>query len=70
MGGGALAGAEPDEKIIDDHLAVQAIIRSYQVTNRVHCVLIANLSVNVDFVVSAFILIFPTLIRLWRCIGI
>lgn len=31
MGGGALAGAEPDEKIIDDHLAVQAIIRSYQV---------------------------------------
>lgn len=32
LGGGALAGAEPDEKIIDDHLAVQAIIRSYQVT--------------------------------------
>lgn len=32
MGGGALsAGAEPDEKMIDDHLAVQAIIRSYQV---------------------------------------
>lgn len=31
IGGGALAGAEPDEKIIDDHLAVQAIIRSYQV---------------------------------------
>lgn len=32
LGGGAVAGAEPDEKIIDDHLAVQAIIRSYQVT--------------------------------------
>lgn len=32
MSGGALsAGAEPDEKMIDDHLAVQAIIRSYQV---------------------------------------
>lgn len=29
----ALAGVEPDEKTIDDHLAVQAIIRSYQVTN-------------------------------------
>lgn len=31
-GGTALArGAEPDEKTIDDHLAVQAIIRSYQI---------------------------------------
>jgi hypothetical protein len=30
MGGNALGG-QVDEKIIDDHLAVQAIIRSYQV---------------------------------------
>nr|AHB50494.1 oxoglutarate dehydrogenase [Mayetiola destructor] len=30
MGGAGFAGVEPDEKIIDDHLAVQAIIRSYQ----------------------------------------
>ncbi|XP_037040337.1 2-oxoglutarate dehydrogenase, mitochondrial isoform X1 [Bradysia coprophila] len=29
-GGSALSRAEPDEKTIDDHLAVQAIIRSYQ----------------------------------------
>lgn len=29
--GGGLGRAEPDEKTIDDHLAVQAIIRSYQV---------------------------------------
>lgn len=35
-GGGGYAGlarAEPDEKTIDDHLAVQAIIRSYQVSS-------------------------------------
>lgn len=31
-GYGGLARAEPDEKTIDDHLAVQAIIRSYQVS--------------------------------------
>lgn len=31
--GGGLGRAEPDEKTIDDHLAVQAIIRSYQVKN-------------------------------------
>jgi hypothetical protein len=30
-GGGALAGGRVDDKLIDDHLAVQAIIRSYQV---------------------------------------
>lgn len=30
-GGGAVSTVEPDEKTIDDHLAVQAIIRSYQV---------------------------------------
>lgn len=30
-GGGHAATVEPDEKTIDDHLAVQAIIRSYQV---------------------------------------
>ncbi|XP_034656821.1 2-oxoglutarate dehydrogenase-like, mitochondrial isoform X1 [Drosophila subobscura] len=30
LGGGAVAGAAPDSKTIDDHLAVQAIIRSYQ----------------------------------------
>jgi len=30
LGSSALAGIEPDEKTIDDHLAVQAIIRSYQ----------------------------------------
>lgn len=40
MGGGGLASVEPDEKIIDDHLAVQAIIRSYQVNNFVfNCIL-------------------------------
>ncbi|XP_015043884.1 2-oxoglutarate dehydrogenase-like, mitochondrial isoform X3 [Drosophila pseudoobscura] len=31
LGGGAVAGAAPDSKTIDDHLAVQAIIRSYQI---------------------------------------
>lgn len=30
-GGSAVGRVEPDEKTIDDHLAVQAIIRSYQV---------------------------------------
>ena len=35
-GGSAMAGAAPDAKTIDDHLAVQAIIRSYQV-----CLLVA-----------------------------
>ncbi|XP_036671984.1 2-oxoglutarate dehydrogenase-like, mitochondrial isoform X2 [Drosophila suzukii] len=29
--GGAVSGAAPDSKTIDDHLAVQAIIRSYQI---------------------------------------
>lgn len=29
--GGGLAGGRIDDKLIDDHLAVQAIIRSYQV---------------------------------------
>jgi 2-oxoglutarate dehydrogenase E1 component len=29
--GSALSGGRVDEKLIDDHLAVQAIIRSYQV---------------------------------------
>ena len=29
----AVAGQAVDEQIIDDHLAVQAIIRSYQVLN-------------------------------------
>lgn len=33
MGGGtALGTGQINEKIIDDHLAVQAIIRSYQVS--------------------------------------
>lgn len=31
MGGGVAMGGQVSEKIIDDHLAVQAIIRSYQV---------------------------------------
>uniref|UniRef100_A0A0A9XM16 2-oxoglutarate dehydrogenase complex component E1 n=1 Tax=Lygus hesperus TaxID=30085 RepID=A0A0A9XM16_LYGHE len=31
MGGGAVAGGHVSEKVIDDHLAVQAIIRSYQI---------------------------------------
>ncbi|XP_041447595.1 2-oxoglutarate dehydrogenase-like, mitochondrial isoform X2 [Drosophila obscura] len=31
LGGGGVAGAAPDSKTIDDHLAVQAIIRSYQI---------------------------------------
>lgn len=31
-----MAAIQPDEKTIDDHLAVQAIIRSYQV---IECVL-------------------------------
>lgn len=31
-GGAGLQRAQPDEKTIDDHLAVQAIIRSYQVS--------------------------------------
>lgn len=37
--GGANAGigTTVDEKIIDDHLAVQAIIRSYQVRTRLLC---------------------------------
>lgn len=30
-GGGAMTGGRVDDKLIDDHLAVQAIIRSYQV---------------------------------------
>uniref|UniRef100_T1GXX1 2-oxoglutarate dehydrogenase, mitochondrial n=1 Tax=Megaselia scalaris TaxID=36166 RepID=T1GXX1_MEGSC len=30
VSGSAMAVGQPDEKIIDDHLAVQAIIRSYQ----------------------------------------
>lgn len=30
--GPALTGSRVDDKLIDDHLAVQAIIRSYQVT--------------------------------------
>lgn len=30
-GGGGLALQSVDDKLIDDHLAVQAIIRSYQV---------------------------------------
>lgn len=30
-GGSPVATLQPDEKTIDDHLAVQAIIRSYQV---------------------------------------
>lgn len=33
MGGGVGMGGQVSEKIIDDHLAVQAIIRSYQVRN-------------------------------------
>lgn len=33
-GGGAMASGRVDDKLIDDHLAVQAIIRSYQVTIR------------------------------------
>ena len=33
-GPGAVRTSEPDEKTIDDHLAVQAIIRSYQVRDR------------------------------------
>lgn len=32
--GPALTGSRVDDKLIDDHLAVQAIIRSYQVTFR------------------------------------
>lgn len=32
---GGLAGGHIDDKLIDDHLAVQAIIRSYQVTKNV-----------------------------------
>jgi hypothetical protein len=32
IGGNALTGSRVDDKLIDDHLAVQAIIRSYQVT--------------------------------------
>lgn len=28
-----MTGSRVDDKLIDDHLAVQAIIRSYQVTN-------------------------------------
>lgn len=42
MGGAGLAGVEPDEKIIDDHLAVQAIIRSYQVNNFVFNFVLKN----------------------------
>lgn len=35
MAGSAVSGtAAPDSKTIDDHLAVQAIIRSYQVTKQ------------------------------------
>lgn len=37
VGGGQgqpLTGSRVDDKLIDDHLAVQAIIRSYQVTVR------------------------------------
>lgn len=33
-GGVALTGGRVDDKLIDDHLAVQAIIRSYQVDFR------------------------------------
>lgn len=35
--GGSVSGAAVDEKTIDDHLAVQAIIRSYQVKQLFTC---------------------------------
>lgn len=36
-GGAALTGGRVDDKLIDDHLAVQAIIRSYQVNTTRQC---------------------------------
>lgn len=42
LGGGNANIGAVDEKIIDDHLAVQAIIRSYQVQNALNYVLIGR----------------------------
>lgn len=46
-GGNAISSVQPDEKTIDDHLAVQAIIRSYQVmpfrANFVHIVRVIHI---------------------------
>lgn len=51
-GSGGVSRATPNDKIIDDHLAVQAIIRSYQVNTYS---LTHSLSLFVDFVVHLFI---------------